>query len=74
MEKDKDESKIMPKLRTDLERGNGRRGGEIRGGWKTMYSDFDWFSKRRLEDAQEEISDKTSDKIEEESKGNGRRI
>lgn len=68
-EKEREQSKITPRLRTVSDKGKGRRGGWALGGWKAINSVFDWLRRRRRDEVQEEMSAKISERNEDDARG-----
>ena len=71
-EKDRFESNITPRFLADSETGQGRRGGEIRGGCRAINSDLAWFKRSRLDAAQDEISERRSERKDACGRGRGK--
>lgn len=70
-EKDSEESKITPRLRTVDESERGRIGGEIRGGQRRRNSDFELLSRRLREEVQVVISARIDRRREGWEEGSG---
>lgn len=70
-EKDSEESKITPRLRTVDESERGRIGGEIRGGQRRRNSDLELLSRRLREEVQVVISARIDRRREGWEEGSG---
>lgn len=64
LEKVREESKTIPRLRTVAERGKGRRGGAILGGHRNINSVLELLMRSLREEAQAVIELRTSDRNE----------